>query len=188
MGHSPVVIGIVIRRWFCLLVRGDLFCDSWTCSLTPIKPELSTDKRNTRGKSFSFPFGDRPARPSGLIVAFQSPPPDGFPRRAVRFANCGPLAARTHGRPAKHLYELGRADHLRGHRADSPRGHAILRCWIRACVSGLGGVFVFIGMFEFGCLTHTHSCRPLRQLLQHAFFFRWRHSRLWKFKNISKSS
>jgi hypothetical protein len=30
----------------------------------------------------------------------------------------------------------------------------------------------FIGMFDDGCLIHTHSCRPLRQLLQHAFFFR----------------
>ena len=36
----------------------------------------------------------------------------------------------------------------------------------------IGGVFVFIGMFELGCLTASHSCRPLCQLFQHAFFLR----------------
>ena len=30
----------------------------------------------------------------------------------------------------------------------------------------------FIGMFKLGCFTDTDSCRPLRQLLQPAFFFR----------------
>ncbi len=43
---------------------------------------------------------------------------------------------------------------------------------LRACVSAGGGVFVFKGMFEVNGLLNTPSCRPSRQLLQHAFFFR----------------
>ena len=47
-----------------------------------------------------------------------------------------------------------------------------LSCWIRSCVSVLRGVFVFTGMFEVNGLTVTTTCRPARQLLQPAFFFR----------------
>jgi sugar lactone lactonase YvrE len=66
--EQPSALGLLVFSTSMLIIRHrKQWCDCNTSRLTPIKPALSTDKKHSGRKRFSFPYNVQPTRPSGLI-------------------------------------------------------------------------------------------------------------------------